>query len=195
MENENPYFPNPNNPNPNDKDKNNQENNNSNQNPNLNNPDQHNQNPGQNYFNPYANQQNQNPNQLGGGNYTNPNQQNYNNPYQNQFGNQQYGNQLGGQVTVPNSTAVLVLGIVSLLGWICYGIVGIICAIIALVLAKKGTEEYNTNPAMYSPNSYNNLKAGRVCAIIGLCLGILYIVVIVGFLLTAATAAGRLFRF
>ena len=38
---------------------------------------------------------------------------------------------------LPNATAVLVLGIISIVGCFCYGIVGLICGIIALILASK----------------------------------------------------------
>lgn len=88
-------------------------------------------------------------------------QQNQNQPFNNQYG----------QMPVPNSTAVLVLGICSIFpGCICLGIIGIVCGIIALVLANKGMAFYNSNPNNYSIASFNNLKAGKVCAIIGLCL-------------------------
>jgi hypothetical protein len=71
------------------------------------------------------------------------------------------------KIPVPNSTAVLVLGILSIV--ICC-FFGLIMAIIALVLASKGTALYNANPALYTESSYSNLKAGRICAIIGLIL-------------------------
>ncbi len=41
------------------------------------------------------------------------------------------------QKNLPNSTAVLVLGILSIVGCIFYGIPGIICGIIAIVLHGK----------------------------------------------------------
>ena len=41
------------------------------------------------------------------------------------------------QQSLPNATAVLVLGILSLLTCICYGLPGIICGIIALILYAK----------------------------------------------------------
>ncbi len=71
------------------------------------------------------------------------------------------------KIPVPNSTAVLVLGILSIV--VCC-FFGLIMAIIALVLASKGTALYNANPALYTESSYSNLKAGRICAIIGLIL-------------------------
>jgi hypothetical protein len=76
----------------------------------------------------------------------------------------------GMQQPLPNATAVLVLGIISIVGCFCYGIPGIICGIIALILAAKSKALYFANPGMYTPGSYNNLAAGRVCAIIGLIL-------------------------
>ena len=80
---------------------------------------------------------------------------------------------------MPNATAVLVLGIISIVGSCCYGIVGLICGIIALVLGKKDMIRYRLQPGKYIPSSVSNLKAGRVCAIIGLVLSALYVVVII----------------
>ncbi len=92
---------------------------------------------------------------------------------------------------VPYSTAVLVLGILSIVIFWCYGVVGIILAIIALVQAKKGTEAYTLNPGIYSLASYNNLKAGKICAIIGLVISsltLLYVIfwiVLLGSMITS----------
>ena len=83
------------------------------------------------------------------------------------------------QQSLPNATAVLVLGIISIVGCFCYGIVGMICSIIALVLAKKDSVSYALNPQLYSSSSYSNLKAGRVCAIIGIILSSLYLALII----------------
>lgn len=95
------------------------------------------------------------------------------------------------QISLPNSTAVLVLGIISIVGCIMYGVVGLVCGIIALVLSKKDMELYQTFPEKYSLNSYNNLKAGRTCAIVGTSLSaifflfiIFYFVVIGGLILS-----------
>ena len=81
---------------------------------------------------------------------------------------------------LPNATGVLVLGILSIVpGCFCYGLVGIILGIIALSLASKAGELYKQNPAAYSLSSYNNMKAGKVCAIVGLSLSALYLIVII----------------
>jgi hypothetical protein len=97
--------------------------------------------------------------------------------------NQTVQNQnLGGQVPVPNATAVLVLGIVSIVLCWCYGIVGLACGIIALILSGKSKAIYESSPDTYTISSFNNLKAGRVCAIIGTilsALGLVYYVIII----------------
>ena len=80
------------------------------------------------------------------------------------------------QVALPNAGAVLALGIISIVGCCCtYGIVGIICAIIALVMAKSAIEQYNADPQRYTQSSYQNVNSGRICAWIGLIPSILYI--------------------
>lgn len=91
----------------------------------------------------------------------------------NDYTGQQYAN--NPQIPLPNATAVLVLGIVSIVGCFCYGIVGLICGTIALVLYGKDKKLYALNPGAYTASSYNNLKSGRICAIIGLSLSALYI--------------------
>lgn len=80
------------------------------------------------------------------------------------------------QSPLKNATAVLVLGILSILGCFCYGIIGLILGIIALVLAGKDMKLYNANPEAFTAGSYSNLKAGRVCAIIGVILSSLYFI-------------------
>jgi len=81
----------------------------------------------------------------------------------------------GMQQALPNATAVLVLGILSIITCCCYGVIGLILAIIALILSKKDRQLYSINPAGYTEGSYKNLNAGRVCAIVGLILSLLYL--------------------
>jgi uncharacterized membrane protein len=101
------------------------------------------------------------------------NPQNSNPQFQQPFG------QPFGQQQLPNATAVLVLGIISIVGCFCYGIIGLILGIIAIVLSSKADRIYQANPALYAEASYKNMKAGRVCAIIGTCLSALYFVIII----------------
>src|SRR5580692_7792734 len=93
-------------------------------------------------------------------------------------------NNAGPQQNLPNATAVLVLGIISIVGCFCYGIPGLACGIIALVLANKDMVRYNSSPSAFSSASYNNLKAGKVCAIIGTALAglfLAYVIIVVIF--------------
>ena len=86
------------------------------------------------------------------------------------------GNPMMGAVqpNLPNATGILVLGIISIaLCWCGIGIIGLACGIIALVLSGKANRLYNENPSVYSMSSFKNMKAGRVCAIIGLGLSAL----------------------
>ena len=85
----------------------------------------------------------------------------------------------GNQSALPNATAVLVLGIISIVGCFCYGIVGLICGIIAIVLSGKDLALYRSMPGQFTEGSYNNLKAGRVCAIIGTSLSSLYALIVI----------------
>lgn len=79
--------------------------------------------------------------------------------------------------TVPNSTLILVFGILSIVTCCCYGILGLIFGIVALVLANKAKETYIANPELYT--GYNNVKTGKILAIIGIVLSALYLVSIV----------------
>jgi uncharacterized protein MpPF26 len=71
---------------------------------------------------------------------------------------------------LPNATAVLVLGICSIVFFCVF--VGLVCGIIGLVLAGKGRKMYKENPALY--DGWSQLNAGWIMSIIGLCLSGLY---------------------
>lgn len=75
---------------------------------------------------------------------------------------------------LPNATAVLVLGILSICTCCCYGIVGLILGIVALVLASKDMKLYLESPELYS--NYSNLNIGRILAIIGIALSAITLV-------------------
>ncbi len=80
---------------------------------------------------------------------------------------------------LPNATAALVLGIISIVGAFCYGVVGIICGIIGLVLANKDRKLYQSTPDLYTASSYSSSNAGRVCSIIGLVLGGIFLLIMI----------------
>ncbi len=99
---------------------------------------------------------------------------------------------MGGQEVLPDASAVLVLGILSLV--LC-GIIGLILGIIGLTKAKKSIEAYNIDPSRYSLASYKNVTAGKTCSLIGVILGsigtvitIIYVIAIVAF----ASAVGSM---
>jgi len=84
---------------------------------------------------------------------------------------------------LPNGTATLVLGILSIV--ICF-----ICGIVALVISNKDVQLYKNNPELYSAASYNNIKAGRICAIIGIVLqavGIICYILMIAFFVSHAS--------
>jgi hypothetical protein len=83
------------------------------------------------------------------------------------------------QQPLPNATAVLVLGILSI----------VICGI-GLVLAKKDTQLYNAGMEIYAPSSYSNLKSGKICAVIGIILSGLFILFYGAILIFAVSTAG-----
>lgn len=91
------------------------------------------------------------------------------------FSPQNGGFGYGMQQALPNATIVLILGILSIVTCCCYGVIGLILGIVALVLSKKDRALYAANVAYYTEGSFKNLNAGRVCAIIGLILNILYL--------------------
>ncbi|MFD2909436.1 CCC motif membrane protein [Flavobacterium ardleyense] len=75
---------------------------------------------------------------------------------------------------LPNATAVLILGILSILTCCCYGIISIVLGVIGIVLANKDVKLYTANPKLYV--NYNNLKIGKVLNIIGIVLGAIYLI-------------------
>jgi M penetrans paralogue family 26 len=81
---------------------------------------------------------------------------------------------------LPNATATLVLGICSIVGSFCYGIPGIICGIIALVISKEPFQMYKEHPMAFTGGE--NLRAGRICAIIGLSISGLFLLVLLAYL-------------
>ncbi|MBX3253403.1 MAG: hypothetical protein KF862_04615 [Chitinophagaceae bacterium] len=89
------------------------------------------------------------------------------------------------QRPLPNASAVLALGIISIISCCCYGLPGIICSVIALVLYSKDARLYATNPEWYTASSYSNLKTGRICAIIGLIPSILFLLLVIFIMVTA----------
>lgn len=85
-----------------------------------------------------------------------------NQPQQSPFGNS--------KLPLPNATAVLVLGICSIV-FGCF-FIGLILGIIGLVLSAPGRKLYKENPNLYE--GFGQLNAGYIMSIIGIVLGGLY---------------------
>ncbi len=93
-----------------------------------------------------------------------------------------------GNEKVPNSVGALVLGICSIFpGCFCYGVVGIACGIIALVLASKANKLVEEHPNRYTKESIQLVKAGKICGIIGLALSSLYLIFIIAYIAIVGT--------
>ena len=75
--------------------------------------------------------------------------------------------------TLPNATLILVMGILSIVGCCFYGIPGLICGIVAIVLGTKATKLYQSAPEDYL--GYGNVKAGKIMGIIGVFLSLIYL--------------------
>lgn len=90
--------------------------------------------------------------------------------------------------TLPNATSVLVLGIISIVGCLFYGIPGLICGIISLSLHKKDKQIYESDRDRYEA-SFKNSRAGYICAIIGTSLSALYLLILLVALLVGVSAA------
>ena len=84
------------------------------------------------------------------------------------------------QQTLPNSTLVLVLGILSIVSCICYGIPGLICGIVAVIVGQKATNVYKEAPENY--RGFDSVKAGKIMGIIGIVLSVLFILFLIWFI-------------
>lgn len=88
-----------------------------------------------------------------------------------------------GTKTLPNSGGILAMGIMSI---IFAGLIGLTLGIISLSLSGKALSLYNNHPDQYTVSSLKNVKAGKVCAIIGLSIsGLAFIILILALIANA----------
>jgi membrane-bound ClpP family serine protease len=78
--------------------------------------------------------------------------------------------------TLPNATAVLVLGILTIVLFMCCFVPSLTTGIIALVMGFQGKKMYRNNPEEFTESSFKNLNAGFICAIIGLVMTVAYFI-------------------
>ena len=89
---------------------------------------------------------------------------------------------------LPNATAVLVLGICSIV-FSCF-FVGAVLGIIGLVLGSKAKKLYKATPGIY--DGYGQLNAGYIMSIIGICLGGLYLIYWIIWVIILGTASASI---
>lgn len=82
---------------------------------------------------------------------------------------------------LPGAGGVLTTGILSIIFG--FGLVGLILGIVTLTNANKQMQLYYNDPERYDVNSFNRVKNGKTCGIIGLSmfgLGILIALIVLG---------------
>ncbi|MEI6455273.1 MAG: CCC motif membrane protein [bacterium] len=82
---------------------------------------------------------------------------------------------------LPNANLILVLGILSIAfcWWHFISVVGIALGIVTLILARKEMALYRESPGRFTVISFNNVKAGRICATIGLVISLLVFILVI----------------
>jgi len=82
------------------------------------------------------------------------------------------------KLPAPYSGLVLTMGILSIFTFCCCsGILGIIFSIIAIVFAIVSKREVKRNSDLYDENSLGKVNAGKICAIVGLILGLVTLII------------------
>ena len=82
------------------------------------------------------------------------------------------------QKPLPNATAALVLGILSIpITCLCYGIIGLGMGIVAIVLGGQAVKTDAENPGVYT--GAQNAKVGRILGIISVALAVIYLLFLV----------------
>ena len=92
---------------------------------------------------------------------------------------------------LPNATTVQVVGILALVLFWVYGIVGLVLGIIAWIMGNTQRNLYYSAPGMYSEGSLSRVNVGRTCGIIAVCLSVLvvlFVLLFMGLLVTAVFA-------
>jgi hypothetical protein len=82
------------------------------------------------------------------------------------------------QREIPNASVVLILGIIALIISFFNSLVGIVAGVVSLVMARNAEQLYTQTPRLYTLSSYSNIRSGRTCAIIGIVIAILKIILI-----------------
>ena len=89
---------------------------------------------------------------------------------------------------LPNATTVQVVGILALVLFWVYGIVGLVLWIIAWIMGNTQRNLYYSAPGMYSEGSLSRVNVGRTCGIIAVCLSVLVVLFVLLFMGMVVTA-------
>ncbi len=81
---------------------------------------------------------------------------------------------------LPNAIAILVLGILSIITCWCYGLFGMVLAIIGMYLTHNDLKTYNQSPEKY--DNYSLLNTGKILCIIGIIMNAIMILYIIWFI-------------
>lgn len=96
-------------------------------------------------------------------------------------------NQFQNKPELPNATAVLIMGILaltfSLLSCVFLPVflIAVILGIITLAISASSVRLNRQSPGYYS--GYGNIQAGRICSIIALCIGGVYLLLVLFYLI------------
>jgi hypothetical protein len=77
------------------------------------------------------------------------------------------------KLELPGATGSLVLGVLSISMCYCWGLVGLVLAIIGLSSGTKAINLFTANPGVYTEGSLKNANSGKACSIVGLILSVL----------------------
>jgi uncharacterized protein YqhQ len=93
---------------------------------------------------------------------------------------------------LPNATAVLVLGILSICFCAAWGLPGLAMGIIALALYRKDKAVYDSDPQAYE-QSFKNSSAGKICAIVGISLSAFMLLFLIIYFIILGSFFGAFF--
>lgn len=78
----------------------------------------------------------------------------------------------------PDAGLSMGLGIASIMANFIFPGFGLIFGIVGIIKSKSSEENYNANPVLYTKNSKDYIKVGKITSIIGIIFSILYFIAI-----------------
>jgi hypothetical protein len=107
--------------------------------------------------------------------------------------NPNHTNNNQGKINLPDSTTILVIGILSIPT--CFTIIiGICLGIAAVVLGVSARRRYFANPEKYTKDSFNNANAGYICGLVGLALSVALLMIFLTYIIFVFHTMDEIFR-